>query len=238
MTNKFLLNIVWILVIGLFSTVVFGQTKMTKADVENQLLGKWEFNENEDEPLKWEFFKNSILTYKCFKSKYAVVGKVITIEVDKLKTGIEKSKIPFLLKGNTLNIWSEGKKIPFTRASKNDSGKIQAETHIWNGGSNPPSFVGQWCDSIKNCFTFYKNGTYEYYDAGMAKVAARTKIEHDNEEGQWNVTATTLTVCSEDNEEESRTFSLEKRNHPQTGEPMLIIDEDEYVTTDKKRKPW
>lgn len=243
MNSKFLTNIGWVLVIGLFSTSVFGQTEMTKANVENQpktetqILGKWE---NEVERI--EFFKDGIATLNCNKVKYSIVEDAIIIESEIVESAkmaeddVNIFKYPFTLKDNTLTLLIQGRRTIYTKPT-NDTN--QAETHVWSGGSNPLDVVGQWCfksvrENATYCLRFYKNGTYEEFHKSMSYDGSTIRYR---DAGQWSVTANKLTNC-EDGGKKSVTYSFEKRNHPQTGAPMLIINGENYVTTDQKRKPW
>lgn len=244
MNSKFLINIWWILLIGLFSTAVFGQTKMTTANVENQpktetqLLGKWQ---TKGEIL--EFFKDGIVTLNCIKVKYSVVGDTIILEFEVVESAklaeddINIIKYPFILNDDTLTLLTKGEKITYTKLP-NDTN--QAETHVWSGGSNPSDFIGQWClksvsENATYCLRFYKNGSYEEFEKIIsADDGSSTRYRTA---GRWSVKENYLTTC-EDNGKKEITSSFEKRKHPQTGAPMLIINSKNYVMTDQKRRFW
>ncbi len=249
MTRKLFLLIVWSVMFGLFSTFVFGQMKMANANVKNganpetQLLGKWELlTVSEGDKPSVEFLKDGVMFFNCVKVKYKVVGDVIFVEAEKLAEGgknISKLRFELLLHGSTLILWMEGKGVVYTRRQVAGAGKIQAEYYKWKGGSNPPGLVGQWrseekdeeTDSLNSYFlTLYKNGTFEIQ---IETKSGDTATNNQNATGRWSVKANSITLCG-DRDIKSNTFRLEKRNHPQTGVPMLIIKDRIYLRSRKK----
>ncbi|MBS1796900.1 MAG: hypothetical protein JSS81_23945 [Acidobacteria bacterium] len=113
-------------------------------------------------------------------------------------------------------------------------------------GGVPQELAGKWC-YLSNvqandggrmseiCITLNSDGTYEYYgetDSGNPSGSAHSQ---ENDSGRWTATATTITAHS--NGGETKNFTLEKRNHPKTGDPMLMIDGDAFVTAYQKT-PW
>lgn len=85
------------------------------------------------------------------------------------------------------------------------------------------------------CFTLSEDGTYEYYSETSSSGEYGSFASQESDSGTWSVTATTITANSRS--QGAMTFSLEKRNHPKTGDPMLVLDGDAYVTYNQ-RAPW
>lgn len=201
---------------------------------EPTLIGKWTSSE-----ARIEFLDQSTMTINGDKFNYAVVGKLIVLETDE-----GQMEFPFTLKGNTLTVLVEGRKVVYTRSSGNDDEDQRKAPD--RSGSNPQELVGKWCyqsnvnasngGRMSNiCFTLYENGTYEYYGETTSSNPYGGSSSQQSDAGRWSATATTLTARS--NSGETRTLTLEKRNHPKTGDPMLVIDGDAFVTFYQKR-PW
>lgn len=120
------------------------------------------------------------------------------------------------------------------------------QTTTRNNGSNPPELVGKWCylaniqandggRMSERCFVLNGNGTYQYHSETSNSNPYGGSSSQTDDSGRWSATATTITAQS--NSGETYNYSLEKRNHPKTGDPMLIVDGDAYVTF-YQRQPW
>ncbi len=234
------------LVIGFSTSCVLaqkGQSKSTQPNaqsapkVESTLIGKWTSNE-----AKIEFLDKSTMTINGDKFNYGVVGKIIIVEIED-----GQMEFPFTLKGNTLTVLFEGRKVVYTRSSKDDSEDVQPQTPQNNRGSVPPELVGYWCYQAdirandgggrhaRRCFILRGNGNYEYQGGSNNSNPNGGSSSESNDSGRWTATATTITAYS--NSGETVTYSLEKRNHPKTGDAMLIVDGDAFVTQ-TQRPAW
>ncbi|HEV2883666.1 MAG TPA: hypothetical protein VGW36_02350, partial [Pyrinomonadaceae bacterium] len=111
---------------------------------------------------------------------------------------------------------------------------------------NPSEFVGKWCymsnvnstgggRMSNTCFTLYGNGTYEYYSETSSSGPIASSASQESDSGTWRVAGRTLTANSR--ARGTLNFTLEKRNHPKTGDPMLVLDGDAFVTY-SPRSPW
>ena len=218
------------------STKPKAQTKQNNEKEETTLIGKWTSNE-----AKIEFFADGSMTINGDKFSYGVVGKIIIIEAED-----EQMEFPFTLKGNTLTVTVEGRKIIYTRSSKSDDGEENQPQRSRGGGSNPQELVGKWCylanvqannggRMSETCFTLKGDGTYQYYSETNSSNPYGGTSSQSSDSGHWSATATTLTAHS--NSGETTTYTLEKRNHPKTGDPMLMVDGDAFVTAYQKQ-PW
>lgn len=115
-----------------------------------------------------------------------------------------------------------------------------------NSGVISQELVGKWCylSNIQAndggrmseiCITLNGDGTYEYYGETNSSNPYGGSSSQESDSGHWTATSTTITANS--NSGETKNFTLEKRNHPKTGDPMLIIDGDAFVTAYQKQ-PW
>lgn len=115
-----------------------------------------------------------------------------------------------------------------------------------NSGNTPPELAGKWCylaniqandggRMSERCFVLNTNGTYEYHSETSNSNPYGGSSSETNDSGRWSATATTITAQS--NSGETYNYTLEKRNHPKTGDPMLIVDGDAFVTYNQ-RQPW
>jgi hypothetical protein len=120
------------------------------------------------------------------------------------------------------------------------------QTTVRNSGNNPPELVGKWCylaniqandggRMSERCFVLNGDGTYQYHSETSNSNPYGGSHSETNDSGRWSATATTITAQS--NSGETNTYSLEKRNHPKTGDPMLIVDGDAFVTF-YQRQSW
>jgi hypothetical protein len=148
--------------------------------------------------------------------------------------------------GDSMTWTVNGKTLAFQRA-----------TAAWplGGGSGTgailPELVGKWCDmstlnnstgvmSRSACFTLLADGSYHYAAESGASGATAAGAPYgtasqDDDAGTWKATADTITATSR--KTGVRTFRLEKRNHPKTGDPMLVLDGQAFVTAFQKA-PW
>jgi len=147
--------------------------------------------------------------------------------------------------GDTMTWIVNGKTLTFQRS---------ASTWAVGGGKGAngtqPELVGKWCqmanlnNSTSNysrsaCFTLLADGTYLYASdfgaTGNVAGGAYGTAAQDNDSGTWTATADTITSTSK--KTGVRTFRLEKRNHPKTGDAMLVLDGTEF-TTAYQRPAW
>jgi hypothetical protein len=199
---------------------------------EPGLVGRWQSSEatvqiNEDGTL--------ILDGATYR--YAVKGNNIT-----LANNEGAATFPFQLSGDTLQVLADGKLVIYKRLT----GGATVQNMVSASGSNPPELFGKWCymsnvnssgggRMSNSCFTLYENGTYEYYSETSSSGPVASSASQESDSGTWSVSGRTLTAQSR--ARGTLTFSLEKRNHPKTGDPMLLLDGDAFVTY-SQRSPW
>lgn len=241
MKRKLFLQIIWVLLVGLSTNCAFAQSKtnnqkQTKDEPKPTLIGKWKSSE-----AVIEFLNKNTMTINGEKLNYAVVGKIIIVETED-----GQMEFPFSLNGDTLTVTFEGRKIVYKRMSQDEESNEEFERPTQGGGSNPQELVGKWCYQANVqaqgggrqtdiCFILNSNGTYEYYGESTSTNPNGGANSQTFDSGRWSANSTTLTARS--NSGETKTYTLEKRNHPKTGDPMLIVDGDAFVTYYQKQ-PW
>lgn len=233
--------------IALFVTAGLASTALgqTKKEIEAALIGYWISNE-----AAVEFKPKGVIVISGERYQWSILGKSLIL------TSSEGSlDLPFQLKGDTLSVWSDGRKVVYQRADKdeyedaltmpNRDGRDSGGANS-GGGSNPQDLVGKWCYQANVqaqgggrqsdiCFTLKADGSYEYYGEASNSNVYGGSNSQNWDYGRWSATATSLTARS--NSGKTTTYTLERRNHPKTGDPMLMVDGDAFVTYYQKR-PW
>jgi hypothetical protein len=198
---------------------------------EKGLVGTWKNQEatvriNADGTM---LINNVKYRYKASRDVITVTGNDGTVE------------IPYGLDDDTLTVTYEGREAIYQRVNQS-----QAENDKPDSGGVMPELVGKWCylSSVTannggrmsdRCITLNANGSYQYYAETSSSGDYGGTYSQESDSGTWNATENTITANSQS--QGVRTYSLEKRNHPKTGDPMIVIDGDAYVTY-AQRNPW
>ncbi len=164
--------------------------------------------------------------------------------IDLAKKHLALLPILFLILGCSLG--NLNKKTTGDSKTKERQTTRTKQTETEDGGSTSQELVGKWCYQANvqandggrmsnTCFTLSQNGTYQYYSETSSSNPYGGSGSQSSDNGRWSATATTLTAHSSSGQ--TKTYSLEKRNHPKTGDPMLIVDGDAFVTF-YQRQPW
>ena len=212
------------------------KTKSSKNTMDTQektLIGRWK-----SDVATVEIQENGKMTINGQSFNYRVNGQTMTISNNQ-----ETVNLPFQLDGDTLTVQVQGRDVIYKRLS---SQRNDDEETANNGGSNPQELVGKWCymSNIQandggrmsnTCVTLNGDGTYEYYSETSSSNPYGGTSSQTSDAGRWSATATTIT--SNSNKGETKTFTIEKRNHPKTNDPMLMIDGQAFVTAYQKQ-PW
>ncbi|MBL8899632.1 MAG: hypothetical protein JNM84_18520 [Planctomycetes bacterium] len=80
-----------------------------------------------------------------------------------------------------------------------------------------------------------EDGTYLYTSETSSSNPLGGSVSNTRDEGRWSVSGARVTFRSVDGG--SKTYALEKRNHPKTGDPMIVLDGQAFVTY-FQRAPW
>jgi hypothetical protein len=198
------------------------------------LVGNWVC---QDDGTKVQIRGNGTLTINDAEFAYRVKGSVINVVGDE-----GSMSIPFQLDGDTLTVDVEGREMVYVRAK---AGSASAKSSSPSAGGVMQALVGKWCymsnltgsnSRMSNrCFVLNGNGTYEYSSETSSSGAYGGTSSQEYDSGRWTATRTSITAMSNTN---GRTvYPIELRNHPKTGDPMIVVDGDAYVTA-YQRAPW
>jgi len=162
--------------------------------------------------------------------RYEIAGSRLTL------VGPQGSlTLQFELRGDTLTLIGPGGATVLTRV-REETGPGRVRTEL----------VGKWCwMSVTNaqqgarasdqCFTLDANGAYQYVGLVDSYNPNGGATSQSADSGTWTATDTTLTAHSRTRG--TVVHTLDKRNHPKTGDPMLVVDGQPFVTY-YKHAPW
>ena len=231
------------------TSTAIGQTGGKPKDTpEKRLQGFWKSSE-----AIVEFKPGSRVTINNEEYDFALISATMIVSNDE-----GEMELPYKLAGDVLTVWVEGRKVVYSRMTADEVADLKASRQRSGGGTgqtagarsggggNPQDLVGKWCYQANVqaqgggrqsdiCFTLKADGTYEYYGEASNSNPNGGSASQSWDYGRWSATATSLTARS--NSGETKTYTLERRNHPKTGDPMLMVDGDAFVTFYKK-DPW
>lgn len=221
--------------VGPFAFNVRAQKTTETAAVKNPLLGRWKSPE-----AVIEIRADGSIKINDDEFKYKVKDSVITVSNDE-----GALQFPFELDGDKLTVEFQGREIVYTRV-KGKEDKGESTGPVTAGGEGVvPEFVGKWCymsnltgsNSMMSsqCFVLNQNGTYTYSAESSSSGANGSTASQSSDAGRWTATRTTLTVYS--NTKGKIVYPIQLRNHPKTGDPMIVVDGSAFVTFYNKR-PW
>ena len=208
-----------------------GEQKETKPK-EHGIVGRWQSSE-----ATVQINDDGTLNLNGGTYRYSVKGNNIT-----LANNEGALTFPFKLSGDTLQVLVDGRLVVYKRLT----GSASVENMGSTSATNPQELFGKWCymsnvnssgggRMSNSCFTLYQNGTYDYYSETSSSGPIASSASQESDSGTWSVTGNTLTAHSR--ARGTLTFSFEKRNHPKTGDPMILLDGDAFVTY-SQRSPW
>ncbi len=210
-----------------------------KAKPANPLVGSWYCAA---EGTKVEIRPNGTLTIDGAEYAYKVKNSVINV------VGEDGAMaIPFQLEGDKLTVDVDGKEMIYARVKPGKSATGVGSGPVTRAPAEGvmQALVGKWCylSSLtgsnsfmsSRCFVLNANGTYDYSSESSTSGAAGSTAGQSWDAGRWSATATSLTAFS--NSGSKTVYPIELRNHPKTGDPMIVVDGDAYVTAYQKR-PW
>ena len=210
-----------------------GVQKATDDAVKKVLVGRWKSPE-----ATLDIRPNGTIKINEDEYAYRVKGSVITVSSDE---GV--MRFPFEVDGDTLVVEVEGREEVYKRMKAGSDTAAGREVAASRGII--PQFVGKWCymSSLSGtnsymssrCFILYENGTYEYSGESSTSGAYGGTSGQSYDSGRWTATRNTLTAYSSKNGK--IVYPIELRNHPKTGDPMIVVDGDAYVTA-TQRRPW
>lgn len=152
----------------------------------------------------------------------------------------------YAISGDELSFSGNGQTVKYKRGT---AGAVKAVPKAGEA-KVVPELVGKWCyikvstsgtgGSMSNeCYTLKADGTYEYYYESSRSVNTGDMYggtaSQDGDRGTWSFDGMNLHYNS--NTKGSGSYTLEKRNHPKTGDPMIVLNGYTYVTYFNKT-PW
>lgn len=213
-------------------------TAATSKQNAPELLGVWSGN---GETL--EFKNNGQCIYLGSVFEYEVSQGHIT-----LKTAQGNAMFAYTLQGNQLQLSANGKNLMYSRGTAGANNSNSAKNT--GAGNISQELVGKWCwtnttstnsggSSSSECIVLNANGTYEYasersMDTNTNAFYAGTSSQ-GSDRGTWWVQADRIFYNSQTRGQGS--YQLQKLNHPKTGDPMIVLDGEPYVTFYQKQ-PW
>ncbi len=152
--------------------------------------------------------------------------------------------LPFQLNGDTLLVLVEGTAVKLTRRP---AGQAPVAAAGGRGGV-AADLIGKWCKvtnfnanntgayNSSACIVLNGNGTFVYGAETDSYNPNGGVTSQTSDSGTWTAAEGSITANSR-LRGGTVTFRLERRNHPKTGDPMIVLDGDAYVTFYQKA-PW
>ena len=162
--------------------------------------------------------------------RYEISGNQITLIVAQGRV-----TLGFELRGDTLTLTGPLGQLVLNRVREEAGpGRIRQE------------MVGKWCwVSVVNaqqgartsnqCFVLNADGSYQYSGESDSYNPNGGSTSQSADSGTWTATETTLTANSRSRG--TIVYAIEKRNHPKTGDPMLVLNGQAFVTF-FQHAPW
>jgi hypothetical protein len=163
-----------------------------------------------------------------------------------LATAQGNAMFAYSIKGNQLNLIANGQQVTYSRGAT--KGGIASDNS--KAGNVSQELVGKWCwtnvsstntggSSSSECIVLNANGTYEYasersMDTNTNAFYAGTSSQ-GSDQGTWWVQGDKIFYNSQTKGQGS--YQLQKQNHPKTGDPMILLNGEPYVTFYQKQ-PW
>jgi len=214
------------------------QTVQTQTKVQpqvaqngNEVVGVWSGNGE-----SVEFKNNGECIYAGNTFQYQVSQGHIT-----LVTQQGNAMLAYSIKGNQLTLTANGQQFTYTKGAGNGA-QTQNQTQP-GGGRVAQELVGKWCwtnvnstntggSSSSECIVLNGNGTFEYasersMDTNTSSFYAGTSSQ-GRDRGTWWVQGDRIYYNSQARGQGS--YQLQKQNHPKTGDPMIVLDGEPYVT--------
>lgn len=154
-----------------------------------------------------------------------------------------QASFSYQIKGDDLILSGNNQRITYTRGTASQS--VPA-----NRGSVATELVGSWCymnttstysggSSYSRCIALNGDGTYTFHAEGSISVntgdLSGGTASQNSDSGTWYVQGDRIFYQS--NSGQNGSYQLRKINHPKTGDPMIVLDGDSYVTKYQKA-PW
>jgi hypothetical protein len=206
----------------------------TSATAEQGIVGVWA---NYGETI--EFKSDGHIVYQGQQYSYTVNTDRINVS-----TGQGDLVMAYKLAGSQLHLTLNGQNLVYER------GKAGSVSQGTRGRAVDQSMQGKWCYvnvtntnsggvSSDACITLNADGTYQYYSERSMSANTNTfssgTSSQNSDRGTWWVDGDKIYYQSQTQGQGS--YTLQKVNHPKTGDPMIVLDGSAYVTFYNKA-PW
>jgi hypothetical protein len=193
-----------------------------------------------------DFKNNGQVAYLGQNYPYQVSGNYITVQTQQ-----GNLIMAYAITGDQLNLTINNQTVTYSRGkgSATNTG-VNKQPENAQGNQIDQSMVGKWCYvnvtstnsggiSHDECFVLNADGSYQYHSERSMSVntnayAGGTSSQR-GDQGTWWVSGNMLYYNSPTQGQGS--YPFEKRNHPKTGDPMIVLNGTTYVTFYNK-KPW
>lgn len=213
-----------------------GKAQTTASAVNKNIIGIWSAP---GETLEFKADGKCIYLGNTFS--YTQSDKIIAI----ISTQ-GNAQFSYRVEGNQLHLMANGQEVVYTKGETNNN----AISSFSDAKNIDQSLVGKWCwtnttttntggSSNSECIVLQANGTYQYaaersMDTNTNAIYGGTSSQ-SSDQGRWWVQGDRIYYDSQTRGQGS--YRLERRNHPKTNDPMIVLDGDAYVTFYQKA-PW
>ncbi len=223
-----------------------------EAEAPTELVGSWQAG---DELI--EFRTDGAMLVSGVMHNYSVAGTNLIVD------GPAGTVVfPFQLSSEGLVIAFPDGPVTYHRAAATGvapeavSGAPVVEAPMDASAAAPPeashaagtdqTLVGKWCyvanvtandggRQSETCFILNSNGTYQYHSESSSSNPYGSAWSQADDIGTWQSTPSSLIARSSTGR--VFTYRLERRNHPQNNDPMLVVDGQTFLTFYQK-PPW
>jgi len=190
-----------------------------------------------------EFRAGGSVIYLGKQMNYSISGETLS-----LSAGGQALPMRFKVEGDRLSLSANGKVLVYARRGAASNAGRGANGEL--PGLIAPELVGKWAwvnvtntnsggISSSESITINADGTYDYYNESAISVngpdLAGGTASNGRDHGKWRLEGAVLHVWSDS--AGYHAYAFEKRNHPKTGDPMIVLDGRTYVTYWQKA-PW
>lgn len=192
-----------------------------------------------------EFRPGGAAIYLGQAMRYTVSGSTLT-----LVSGAQSLPLGFAVNNNQLILTVNGARLVYSRSSAVAGASAPSAATASGRGIIAPELVGTWAYvdvtstntggiSSSARIVINADGTYLYQSEGSISVntpdLSGGTASQGADRGTWRLDGDILHVQSQTYG--AVDYRLEKRNHPKTGDPMIVLDGKAYVTYYQKA-PW
>jgi hypothetical protein len=212
----------------------------SKQSTNTGLAGVWSGN---GETI--EFRNDGQVGYLGQTYPYDVSGNHITV-----KTQQGNLIMAYSIAGDQLHLTINNQTVTYAKGKGGPASDAAKPQRNIQANQIDPSMVGKWCyvkvtttnsGGVSNdeCFVLNADGTYQYHSERSMSVNTNTysggTASQNDDRGTWWVSGNRIYYNSPTQGQGS--YQFEKRNHPKTGDPMIVLDGTTYVTFYNK-SPW